>query len=128
VQLALQPGPAKLVPRRETVEQANIRRSNREQKAFLQGSAAKGWYFAYVSLPHPPPYMLPHISRGEIVTFMGAVLATVTWWGKEFKDNLGGTRQAFRAHGVDQHQYFGWTYPSAGTYVRMRRTKHWRKP
>lgn len=62
-------------------------------------------------------------SNRAIHNWMGETLASVTWEGSEYRDNMGGKRYAFRAIGVNGIAYAGVAFPSAGDYVRMRAVK-----
>jgi len=64
-------------------------------------------YFAYVKE-----------STGQITTWMGDVLGAVSF-GREWRDNFGGTRVPVSVRGSNGRRYHGTYYKSAGDYCRL---------
>ena len=61
-----------------------------------------------------------------IQTWIGEVLARVTWQGRAYSTwgfGSRSTRVNFRARGIDGREWFGTYYKSSGDYVRMRVVK-----
>ena len=59
----------------------------------------------------------------EIRTWMGGILARITWTGNEYSCPFGSRRINFGARGIDGRTYSGTYYKSSGDYVRMRVVK-----
>lgn len=91
-----------------SVDDRNAETSRLEVEAFKTDTP--GPYFAY-------------LSGNRITTWTGDLLALVTWKGTPWRNNLGDTRQAFNAEGINGTRYAGVAYVSAGDYVRMRPVK-----
>ena len=99
----------------------NEQRSADEVAAFI--ADAPGPYFAYWNArgrwakPGVSPELIP---SDTITTWMGDVLATITWTGNRHISAFGDARQNFRARGINGATYSGTAYLTAGDYARMR--------
>lgn len=117
------------------IDARNRETSQREVEAFRSRSAGEhgtdivaGWYFAYWHTPDKATVEANTIAGirtpRTITTWMGDLLATVTWEGAPYQcPAFGGwptTRVNFRAKGIDGREWCGTYYKSSGDYVRMR--------
>ena len=68
----------------------------------------------------PDKYML-YIRESDktAITWVGNKLGNV-FFGTEFRDNFGGTRQSIDIIGVNGVKYHGWYFKSSGDYARIK--------
>lgn len=96
------------------VDEQNRRTSQREVECFKLGMKQR--WFAYMGK-----------DCTHITTWVGDVLAEVTWLGDPYKcpafGGFGSTRVNFRARGIDGRNWYGTFYLSSGDYVRMQACK-----
>lgn len=88
----------------------NELRSQIEVYEFMHEKPEK--YFAYVN----------GVS-GQLTTWTGEPLGTVSWWGTEWRSNMGDARQAITVNAINGVKYFGTFYKGAGDYARLKASK-----
>lgn len=114
----------------EGADERNRVRSNAEVEAFKARHNDRWFgYWRDVDGTFQGPGNVGPVSHriAEICTWMGDVLATVTWKGAEYSSPAFGgfpsKRINFRARGIDGRMWAGTYYKSSGDYVRMRVVK-----
>lgn len=99
---------------KKTVAATNAEQSSKEVEAF-KARAGDKWFAYWKDAKDGEP--------AKITTWVGDVLATVTWAGHDYKSPAFGgwpsTRRNFRCVGVDGRKWFGTYYVSSGSYVRI---------
>ena len=95
------------------VEEHNKRLAEQELEYWTTKPAR---YFAYV-VPSEDSW-LPNVT-----TWTGQQIGRITWQGREFTDNFGGTRRNFTMRGSNGVQYYGTEYTYYG-YCRLTAYKH----
>lgn len=72
----------------------------------------------------PPEHYSAYVrvESSQLINWMGALLGAICF-GREWRDNFGGTRVAIRVAGTNGRQYAGTYFKSAGNYARLKAMK-----
>lgn len=97
-------------------DMTNSERSALELYEWLANPPDK--YFLYIT--HKPTFGFGSFVSDAATTWTGTPLGNVRF-GREWRDNFGGTRQAVTVYGNNGVHYVGTYFKSAGDYARVRK-------
>lgn len=108
------------------VDKENKERSLQECKNWMEKKPSS--YFLYIKdFRSMGSKVVPECGEGKVsgiaITWMGDVLGSVGF-GREYRDNFGGTRTSINVYGTNGVKYHGTYYSSNGNYARIKAFKN----
>lgn len=79
-------------------------------------------FYEWKTSPPNRYFLYVNEDTGRATNFMGEVLGDICF-GRTWRDNFGGQRQAVKVYGNNGKNYHGTYYKSSGTYARIKMAK-----